>query len=507
MANKHTAIFFMVFLLIIFGIFLLGMCTPNTGFAAQTISSEGTGEDAIEQVRQNFESLATIYGGKIRDYALSIFKIFAFIGIFLFGIKAAFSRSEISDVIKEFIIMMIWVSFCFTAIFYSNQWMSWLMDTQLKIASNVTGLPTDSLSMNLHFLALGFDVITQITKSVHWYNPSSAIYALIYFIIAGVSLCCIALICARMLIIVCESYIAMCISVFIMAFGGAEILKEYTTNVMRYAVSLAFKLFAMEIIMAVAYDFLQNVSRMTVFKLSFHTLFIFLVCSLVLLVLCQQIPDVVAGIVNGSHVGGGAGMAAAAGALITAAKIIGKPAAQGTVNTAVGVGHAGGAVARAVKIASLNGWGNQADKVARGGVGGFVGRVQATGTELGKMYQEARQDEKRSGMNPSAMGELRRMNASSRDGLAAMRAAKAIEEGKTPDLNLYSRGRGGNEIANELLRNQRNQGMSGSAGRDGKDGERGDKGDPGRPGREGERDSETGRTQEEVKRQRKGSRP
>lgn len=465
-------------------------------------------EDAIEQIRKKFESLAMMYGDKIKNFALSLFRFFAFIGILVFGIRSAFARSEISDVLKEFIMMMLWMSFCYCAILYSREWMAWLMETQLKIASSVTGRPKEDLALTLNFMRIGFDLLAYTLKAIKKLPWEEIVNGLGFLIIIGVALCCMALICARMLIIVCESYIAMCISVMVMAFGGADFLKEYATNVMRYTVSLAFKLFTMELIMAVSYEFLDSTSRqIQSMVLTFQTLFIFLMCALVLLVLCQQIPDVVAGIINGSNVGGGAGMAAAAGALIAAAKIIGKPVAKGTVNTAVGVGHATGAVARAAKIASLNRWGNQSDKVARGGVGGFVGRVQATGTELRKMYQEARQDEKRSGMDPSAMGELRRMNASSRDGLAAMRAAKAIEEGKTPDLNLYSRGRGGNEIANELLRNQRNQGMSGPAGRDGKDGERGDKGDPGRPGRDGGQDSETGRTQEEVNRQRRENRP
>ena len=88
-----------------------------------------------------------------------------------------------------------------------------------------------------------------------------------------------------------------------------------------------------------------------------------------------------------------------------------------------------GAVSRAAKIASLEG---------HGGFGGTIG-------QMWRGYQEARLDEKRSGQAPSPIGESRRVGAMMTDRHEAMRAIN--DPAYQP--NEYSKGRTGNELANQ----------------------------------------------------------
>ena len=191
------------------------------------------------------------------------------------------------------------------------------------------------------------------------------------------------------------------VAVLMLGFGGAFFMKDYAINVMRYVVSLAVKLLVMQLIVGVGLSFMEEMTMVENVKIeNFIVLF---VCSLILLVLVQTIPDTVAGIINGSHVGGGVGLKAATGAALGAMAATYTVASKGVG----GVGSMGATVSRAAKIASLQG---------HGGFGG-------AGSQLWKSYQEARQDEKRAGVGPSSIGEMRRMDASIKDMYTATRAA------------------------------------------------------------------------------------
>ena len=59
---------------------------------------------------------------------------------------------------------------------------------------------------------------------------------------------CFALMTAQIVMIKCEAYIAMNAAVLLLGFGGSSLLKEYAINTMRYALSVAFKLFVMQLV-------------------------------------------------------------------------------------------------------------------------------------------------------------------------------------------------------------------------------------------------------------------
>ena len=393
------------------------------------MAAEPAAEDSLKVVRQQFMEFATIYGDRIKRAAMSVFRLFFLIGVAMFGVQVTLGRVEMADAIKEFITMLVFAAFCYFAIFYYREWTKWLMDTQLSLATRVTGKDIGHLAMNLVIVDLGFNILDYVLESINWINPASAVKGLAFIVITGVIICCIALIGSRMLIITCEAYIAMNIAVLLMGAGAFSVLKSYTINVIRFVFSLAFKIFTMEIIMAVGYDFLYRTSSLVQNNVTFQTLFIALVCSLVLLVLCLSIPETVAGIVNGAHTGSGAGLKAAA---FATGAVIGNVAGKAYNTTAKTIGGAAagiGAVSKAAKIASLEGH------------GGFSG----TAGQLWRSYQEARQDEKRSGLPPSAIGESRRMDAMMTDRHEALKAVN------NPDyeVSAYSKGRMGNEFANQ----------------------------------------------------------
>lgn len=371
---------------------------PQTGF--------------VKQIQVQFQQKASEYGAKLQGYALSLFKLFLLVGIAVFGVQAALSRSDMGEVIKEFLVMLLFATFCYVAIMYYQDWTGYILEKSNVIAHTVGSIGIELTPMDTGFYIL--DMVLAKIGSLSW-GFSAIVDGLGFIILAGIILCCFALMTARMLVVLCEAYVAMNVGVLMLGFGGAHFARDYAINAMRYVVSVGFKLLVMQLIISIGISFIQDLARLN--DIDFYNLFVLLACAVVLLVLVQSLPETVAGIINGSHVGSGVGLAAAAGSVgrsMAASFVAATTAVAGTGKTVAGV-------SRAAKIASLQG---------DGGLGG-------TASQLWKSYQEARQDEQRAGMRPSAMGELRRMGASITD----MHSAAMAQNNPDYRSNEYSSNR------------------------------------------------------------------
>jgi type IV secretion system protein TrbL len=115
--------------------------------------------------------------------------------------------------------------------------------------------------------------------------------------------------------------IAMMAALILVGFGGSNLLKDYAINAVRYVLAVAFKLFVMQLVLGVGVAFIESFDTAAA---ELQDIFVVIGASVVLLALVKALPDVVSGIINGSHVGGGnllgaaaavGGGAAAAGAL------------------------------------------------------------------------------------------------------------------------------------------------------------------------------------------------
>ncbi|MGI6656290.1 MAG: P-type conjugative transfer protein TrbL [Desulfobulbus sp.] len=366
-----------ILLLIVAGVQLV----PVWSFAAD-IST-----DTVEQIHGKFQEKSIEYGTKLKGYALGLFKLFLLVGVVVFGLQAALGRVEIADVIKDFIVMMTFAAFCYVAILYHQDWTGYILEKTNTISQDVGGT-----SLTLSPIDTGFKILESVQiaiESLPSWSVSALIQGLGYIVIAGIILCCFVIMTARILVVLCEAYIAMNAAILLLGFGAASFMKEYAINVMRYTISVAFKLLVMQLLLGVGMAFIDEFSVIT--QVDFQTLFILLACVLILLVLIQTIPETVAGIINGSHVGGGVGLKAAAGAALGAM--------AGTIaTTSQGIGGTAGAartVSRAAKIASLQG----------------DGGIRGTASQLWRSAQDARHDEMGMGWKPTVGSTTRRMRS------------------------------------------------------------------------------------------------
>ncbi len=320
--------------LVILGVFVSGFVLIPDYCLADTESS------IIAEIKNEFYNKSLDYGDKLKGFALGIFRLFLLVDIAIFGVKAALNRSDLGEIISGFIMMLLWAGFCFCAITYYQDWTQYLLDKSFNISTTVILTPVDT----------GFQLVKNVLDLMHEAEWKEI---LAYVIVLCIILICFALMTARMLIVLCESYIAMNVAILMLGFGGAGITKDYAINAMRFALSVAFKLLTMQLIMAVGLSFINDLK--VVEHMALQDLFVFIACTVILLALIQSLPETVAGIINGSHVGSGVGLKAALGASVGAmagAAMGGAGKAAGAAQTAT---RGAQMLSAAHKIASLEG--------------------------------------------------------------------------------------------------------------------------------------------------------
>ena len=185
------------------------------------------------------------------------------------------------------------------------------------------------------------------------------------YILAGMAvLFCFALISLQIILIKCECIVAMCASSVLLGLGATSFLRDYAINALRYVFAVAFKLMTMQLVMGVGINFitqLQIAEDMTWGQIGVTISFCVIFYCLV-----KTLPDVVAGIIQGSHVSSG-------------------QALTSTV-MAMGAGLAGAGMAAGSGIANI---GRAAQAAKAQGAEGVGGMVRGTASNLWNASREA----------------------------------------------------------------------------------------------------------------------
>jgi type IV secretory pathway TrbL component len=72
----------------------------------------------FETIADKFQEIGAQYLTKLQNYAFAIFKIFILIDIVIFGVRTALNRGEIAEILSQFIMLLLFATFCAVAIKY-----------------------------------------------------------------------------------------------------------------------------------------------------------------------------------------------------------------------------------------------------------------------------------------------------------------------------------------------------------------------------------------------------
>ena len=124
-------------------------------------------------------------------------------------------------------------------------------------------------------------------------------------------------------------------------------MRDYAINVLKYIVSVAFKLMVMQIVIGVGMNFISELKSVN--SIDMAQCLVSIGVAIVLYALVKQLPDTVAGIIQGSHVSSGqaltstvmamgAGMMGAGMAMGSGVANVGRAALAAKAQGAEGVG-------------------------------------------------------------------------------------------------------------------------------------------------------------------------
>ena len=350
--STQTKMQFLMHVLFIAGILLLSIVVfPEELFAQST--------DALMGIVAKVQTLSQAWNNTLQKAALGLFSLCLTLTVVMFGVKAALNRTNIADLLSQFIVTLIFCGFIAAAIVNYIPWTKSVIDGLGSLAGSAGASSYDAGAP----LQAGLDVVKSLWGTLSGdgglidrgsvKNGFNVGPILLIGICSLIVLIVFALLTAQVILIKCESYIAVSAAVVLLGLGGADFMKEYAINVMRYVLSVGVKLYTMQLVMSLGMQLFKELQSQVQSANSpgLAEGFIYIATAIIIYAIAQNVPSLVAGIVNGSHTTSGASLssavAGAAGATIGGA--VG--AASGAMGAAGGVE----ATRKAAQMANLDG--------------------------------------------------------------------------------------------------------------------------------------------------------
>lgn len=260
-----------------------------------------TDSDIVARIVGKFQSQAASFASVAKKYALQLFGYCATLEVAYLGIKAALGRADIGETLKNFCISLLACGFFLAVINHYEAWSASLINGLRDIAGEMGNTSSSSDTAFKEAIEL-VSQIWKVIQDMSVWNDFGLILGmtLALFIV----IVCFCMITAQIVLIKCEAYVAMAAACILVGLGGTSFLRDYAVNVCKYIVSVAFKLFVMQLVIGIGYDFMREAITPTA---DFPTILVIIGVAIVLLGLVKKLPETVAGIIQGSHIGAAPG--------------------------------------------------------------------------------------------------------------------------------------------------------------------------------------------------------
>lgn len=334
----------------IFTVVLASLLLPfgNAMAAGLDLAQSNTSMTGLLVLIQN---ASNDWGPRLHGYAVTVFWSLALIQFIWTFVPLVFKQADFSELIGELIRFLMIIGFFNILLDHSTEWAGTIIDSFRQAGAHAASLPTSEL-MPGDMFAMAVEFSRSILSGISIFNGSLNIVVALAALIVLLSFSFIA---AFVFVTLVEAYVVINASVLFMAFGASQWTREYTLAVIRYTVSVGAKLFIMTLIVGLILSVAEKwqaaytndeASLMTLVGLS-------LICAY----LTKTIPDLIAGMINGSSMGGGSSLGgmAAAGAAGAAAAVATIATAGAAAPAAAGALGAAGSGASAASAASGSG--------------------------------------------------------------------------------------------------------------------------------------------------------
>lgn len=259
-------------------------------------------------VMDDFVSRTTGWWSKLRDFALYIFKITAMLEVCLFGIRMVIQKSQLNEIVGQFVMLMLFICFIAAVIMNYKDWAEAVAIKGLKpIADSLSGgVSADAGSP----VAMIFACLEAMVPVLGDAGIMDIGMVMVYVFCMGAIIAVFAIICCRYIIVICEFHIVANAGVLLIGLGGSKIFKDYAISVMRYILSVAIKLFVFQLVLNIGFSILslsdvQALQGQSIKNISLFSLVGIIVQGAILLGLSWTLPQTCAGLLSGASVDAG----------------------------------------------------------------------------------------------------------------------------------------------------------------------------------------------------------
>lgn len=249
----------------------------------------------VSRIVTEFKEQTDQWYDKLKTVATDLFFIVLVFEFVWTSYMAAIQEMGTSDYLRNFFKIILYGLIFLAIINNYQEWAHYIIFGLQKVAGNL--VLTHTNSDNPFLIAFDFfELIEKQIKVLDWTAVAMALGLLLTGLIVGI---CFALITAKMIVIKCEIMVGLLACMLLIPFGASQMFRENAINAIRYAVSVGFKLFTLQLIIAVGYGFMDKL--VLGFEAKFNVMFVCIAFALILLCIVFTLPDTVASLISSAH--------------------------------------------------------------------------------------------------------------------------------------------------------------------------------------------------------------
>lgn len=291
----------------------------------------------LDNILNRFSSVASSWQSKMLGYASWLFWSLVLISmVWTYGMMAL-KKADIQEVFAETVRFFTVTGFFWWILSNGPAISVAIIHSLRTIAANASGLGNDLSPSSI--IDIGFDIVLKVVDQSSIWSP---VHSGVGLIVAAIILVVLALISVNMLLLLISGWILAYAGVFLLGFGGGRWTSDIAINFYKTVLGIGIQLFSMILIIGVGQSFIDQyyaAAQGNTFTLK--GLFVMLIASIILLMLVNKVPPMLASIVWGGSIAGissfGAGAAiGATAATATAAAVVGSAVNTGLTSMAGG---------------------------------------------------------------------------------------------------------------------------------------------------------------------------
>lgn len=225
--------------------------------------AQGAADNSANELVAEFRRITGDWWEPLGQVGLKIFLGMVTIEIATLGFRLAFQKGDLQDLLAPFIMTIVASLFIFALILHYREFCGWVTDGLMGFSQAMpTGHPTvdagHPLAYASRYTALLFKGLKECTLSLISFNLPLFISALIFACCVVVLFIVSLAISGIFILVQCEFHVLAPLGVIFVGLGALKLFRDYTTNVMRYVLSVGLKLLVIQVLMNVCFAFLDS---------------------------------------------------------------------------------------------------------------------------------------------------------------------------------------------------------------------------------------------------------